>query len=61
MLSSKQNEPIRRDFGEPIDLELLLGFAEIDANDIPTALDWFNEHASEEFIGALDAPKFKSK
>ena len=59
MLSNKQNEPIRRDFGEPIDLELLLGFAEIDANDIPTALAWWDEHASEEFKGALEAPKFK--
>jgi hypothetical protein len=55
------NEKPRRDFGEPIDLELLLGFADIDENDIPTALDWWDEHASEEWKGALEAPKFKGK
>lgn len=46
-------------FGEPLDLEDLLDFAEIDEADIDSAIDWFDEHASEEWAGALEAPPFE--
>jgi hypothetical protein len=42
------------DFGEPLDLETLLDFAEIDEDDLDDAIDWFDEHASEEWVGALE-------
>jgi hypothetical protein len=45
-------------FGEPLDLEDLLDFAEIDEADIDSAIEWFDEHASEDWQGALDTPPF---
>ena len=42
------------DFGKPLDKKLLLGFAEITAIDKVSALAWWDEHASEEWVGALD-------
>jgi hypothetical protein len=43
-------------FGEPLDLEDLLDFAEIDEADIDSAIEWFDEHASEDWQGALGTP-----
>lgn len=56
MAEENRNTRTLRDFGEPIDKDLLLGFAEIDPADIASALAWFDEHASEEWRGALDNP-----
>ena len=42
------------DFGKPLDKKLLLGFAEITATDKVSALQWWDEHASEAWVGALD-------
>lgn len=44
------------DFGDPLPLEDMLNFAIVDDADIESALEWFNEHASIEWIGALEAP-----
>lgn len=49
----KPNEPLP-DFGEPLDLDELLDFAEIDEEDVEDALDWFDENASPDWIGVLD-------
>jgi len=48
-----------RDFGEPLDLDTLLDFADIDPEDIEQAIQWFDENASEEWIGALDSEPIK--
>lgn len=48
------NEPIPPDFGEPLDPSVLVNFAVVDARDIESAILWFDEHASEEWIGALE-------
>lgn len=48
------NTSILRPFGEPIDLEVLLEIAEIDEDDMADAIDWFDETASEEWVGCLD-------
>lgn len=42
-------------FGEPLDEELLLGFATVDTSDLEDAILWWDEHASEEWVGALDS------
>ena len=41
--------------GEPLDLDELLDFAEIDLEDIESASLWWDEHASPEWVGALDS------
>lgn len=49
------NEPsVINPFGEPLDLELLLNFAEVDSVDAESAIEWFDRHASEMFVGVLD-------
>lgn len=50
------NLSLLRPFGEPLDLELLLEFAEIDEDDVPDAMQWFDENASPQFVGCLDNP-----
>lgn len=40
--------------GEPLPLAELLDFATVDPADIESAIAWFDEHASEGFVGALD-------
>lgn len=47
--------PSPPDFGPPLDEDELLAFAEIDEADIVAAMAWFDEHASPEWRGALDA------
>lgn len=42
------------DFGKPVDLKLLLGFAEITNADKQRAIDWWDDNASPEWVGALD-------
>lgn len=54
MQPRQENPPTPRNFGKPVELDLLLGFAEIDAQDIADALDWWDRHASEEWVDALD-------
>lgn len=41
--------------GEPLDLETLLDFATIDIADIASAAQWWDENASEGWVGALDS------
>lgn len=45
--------------GEPLDLEELLDFATISTADIASAIQWFDENASDEWIGALDNEPIK--
>lgn len=40
--------------GEPLPLDELLDFATVDPADIESAADWFDEHASDGWQGALD-------
>lgn len=40
--------------GEPLDLDDLLAFAEIDEADIESASEWFDTYATAPFVGALD-------
>jgi len=42
------------DFGEPLPEDELLAIAEIDTLDIDEALEWWDEYASDDFVGALD-------
>ena len=41
--------------GEPLDLDTLLDFAQIDVADIESAAEWWDNNASAEWIGALDS------
>lgn len=52
---------ITRPFGEPLDESILEEFAEIDEDDMQDAIDWWDENASEDWIGALDAPFFDTQ
>lgn len=52
-MQPKPNKPLP-DFGKPLDTKLLLGFAEITNADKARAVMWWDEHASEEWRGALD-------
>lgn len=54
--SQQNNRNIR---GEPLDLDILLDFATIDLADVETAAEWWDEHASSEFVGALDVEPTK--
>ena len=42
------------DFGKPIKEDLLLGFATITNADKASAVKWWNENASEEWVNALE-------
>lgn len=53
MAEESKNATIK---GDPLPLEDMLNFAIVDDADIESALEWFNEHASIEWIGALEAP-----
>jgi hypothetical protein len=48
----------KRDFGtirgEPLDEDTLQDFATIDPEDVESAAEWFDTHASPEWVGALD-------
>lgn len=52
----ESRRPLTRPFGEPLDPEILDELAEIDEDDVPDALDWWDDTASEDWIGALDEP-----
>ena len=41
--------------GAPLELDILLDFATIDAEDIESAAEWWDENASPEWVGALDS------
>lgn len=60
-MNNRDDRPLTRPFGEPLDPEILEEFAEIDEDDMDSAVEWFDEHASEEWVGALDAPPFDGK
>ncbi len=45
--------------GEPLPLAELLDFATIDPADIESAADWWDENASEQWVGALDNEPIK--
>lgn len=53
-MQPKETKPTPRNFGKPMERDLLLGFAEIDAQDMVSALAWWDRHASPEWVGALD-------
>lgn len=53
--------PITRPFGEPLELDVLLDFAEVEEADLESAEDWWDTHASEPFIGCLDNPPIGKK
>lgn len=53
-----QNNPIR---GEPLDLAILLDFATIDTVDIEHAAQWWDDHASPDWVGALDEKPIDDK
>lgn len=40
--------------GDPMPLDELLDIAEIDAEDVESAAEWWDEYASADWIGALD-------
>ena len=44
------------DFGQPLELDVLLDFATIEDADIEGAIVWFDVHSSDKWIGALEAP-----
>ena len=41
--------------GEPLDLETLLDFSEIEFADVEHAAEWWDEFASPAWVGALDS------
>lgn len=45
--------------GEPLPLEELLDYAIIDPADVESAANWWDEHASPDWIGALDVQPTK--
>lgn len=45
--------------GEPLPLEDLLDFATIDPADIESAAQWFDDNATEDWVGALDVEPTK--
>ena len=42
------------EFGEPMDLDELIDFADIDPVDIASAQEFWDENASPDFVGILD-------
>ena len=52
-MEPKQPPPNFR--GAPLDLDTLLDFAQIDPADIESAAEWWDNHASAEWVGALDS------
>jgi hypothetical protein len=60
MAEQAQANPLP-DFGEPIDKDLLLGFANITAADKASAVRWWDENASEEWRGALENKPIKKR
>ncbi len=59
-MQPRQNKPLP-DFGEPLDKKLLLGFAAITNADVASAVQWFDEYASPEWQGVLDAKPIGKK
>lgn len=45
--------------GEPMPLDELLDIAEIDAGDVESAAEWWDEYATDDWIGALDVEPTK--
>jgi hypothetical protein len=52
MENRKPQTPVN--FGQPLDPEYLENFAEVDAIDMESAIEWFDENASPEWAGALE-------
>lgn len=46
--------PLTRPFGEPLELDVLLDFAEVEEADIDSACDWWDSHSSDAWVGALE-------
>lgn len=59
MAEPAQRNIVLPDFGEPLDEKLLQNFAKVEKRDLESAVQWFDEHASEDWVGALDAPPFE--
>jgi hypothetical protein len=45
--------------GEPLPLEDLLAFANVDASDAESAANWWDDNASSEWVDALDSEPVK--
>lgn len=45
--------------GEPLPIEDLLLFANVDATDAESAIAWWDDNASAEWVGALDSEPIK--
>lgn len=45
--------------GEPLPLDELLDIAKVDSTDAESASTWWDENASEDWIGALDSKPIK--
>lgn len=50
---------ITRPFGEPLPFDILEEFTEINEEDMQDALGWWDDNASKDWVGALDAPPFE--
>jgi len=56
MQPQKKNPPNNQAIrGEPLDLDTLLDFAIVDPADVESAAQWWDEHASPEWVGVLDS------
>lgn len=58
MMKPMQLKPPPKIRGEPIDLDTMLDFAIVEQVDIESAIEWWDDHASPDWIGALDAPQY---
>jgi hypothetical protein len=52
MPRNANNQNIR---GNPLDFVVLLDFATVDAEDIESAVAWWDKNASHSWVGALDS------
>jgi hypothetical protein len=52
---TQPEKPVSSIRGEPLPLDDLLDFATIDLADIESAAQWFDDNATEDWIGALDS------
>lgn len=41
--------------GDPLDIDVLLDFATIDPEDVELAAQWWDDHATPLWVGALDS------
>lgn len=54
METRRPSNAVLPDWGKPLPTDLLLGFATITNADKASAVQWFDENASPEWVGALN-------